>query len=90
MRDGRIVAYASALNFWPMAYGVAETEGDMEALLIGGAAALGEEIRLLIPLQSELFSRALASGLRLIKPMNLMSIGEYQEPRGAWFPSVLY
>jgi GNAT superfamily N-acetyltransferase len=90
VRDGRIVAYASALNFWPMAYGVAETEGDMEALLTGGAAALGEEIRLLIPLQSELFSRALASGLRLIKPMNLMSIGEYQEPRGAWFPSVLY
>jgi uncharacterized membrane protein len=73
-----------------MAYGVAEAEGDMEALLIGGAAELGEEIRLLIPLQSELFSWTLASGLRLIKPMNLMSIGEYQEPRGAWFPSVLY
>ena len=90
VRDGRIVAYASALNFWPMAYGVAETEGDMEALLIGGAAALGEEIRLLIPLQSELFSWTLESGLRLIKPMNLMSIGAYQEPRGAWFPSVLY
>ena len=90
VRDDRIVAYASALNFWPMAYGVAEAEGDMEALLIGGAAELGEEIRLLVPLQSELFSWALASGLRLIKPMNLMSVGEYQEPRGAWFPSVLY
>jgi GNAT superfamily N-acetyltransferase len=90
VRDDRIVAYASALNFWPLAYGVAEAEGDMEALLIGGAAELGEEIRLLIPLQSELFSWTLASGLRLIKPMNLMSIGEYQEPRGAWFPSVLY
>jgi hypothetical protein len=25
-----------------------------------------------------------------VKPMNLMALGEYQEPRGSWFPSVLY
>jgi hypothetical protein len=32
----------------------------------------------------------LEEGLRLVKPMNLMALGEYQEPRGSWFPSVLY
>ena len=39
LRDGRIVAYATTVNFWPMAYGVAETEEDMKALLLGAAAA---------------------------------------------------
>jgi predicted N-acetyltransferase YhbS len=90
LRDGRIVAYASALNFWPMAHGVAETDEDMQALLAGGAAAVGEPIGLLVPLESELFPWALDAGLRALKPMNVMSMGFHQEPQGAWFPSVLY
>lgn len=90
VRDGMIVAYASALSFWPMAHGVAETDQDMQELLEGGAAATGEPIELLVPLESELFPWALDSGLRAIKPMNLMSMGFYQQPRGSWFPSVLY
>jgi GNAT superfamily N-acetyltransferase len=90
VRDGRPVAYATTLNFWPMAYGVAESEDDMKALLVGGAAALGEPIAMLIPLQSGLFPWGLEAGLRLVKPMNLMSLGEYREPSGSWFPSVLY
>jgi predicted N-acetyltransferase YhbS len=90
LRDGRIVAYASALNFWPMAHGVAETDDDMQALLAGGAAAAGEPIALLVPLESELFPWALDAGLRALKPMNVMSMGFHQKPQGAWFPSVLY
>ncbi len=90
VRDGRIVAYASALSFWPMAHGVAETDADMQALLAGGAAATGEPIALLVPLESELFPWTLDAGLRAVKPMNVMSMGFYQEPQGAWFPSVLY
>jgi len=90
LRDGRIVAYASALSFWPMAHGVAESEEDMQALLAGGAAATGEAIALLVPLESELFPWALDAGLRAVKPMNVMSMGFHQEPQGAWFPSVLY
>jgi hypothetical protein len=90
LRDGRIVAYASALNFWPMAHGVAETDEDMQALLAGGAATAGEPIGLLVPLESELFPWALDAGLRALKPMNVMSMGFHQEPQGAWFPSVLY
>jgi predicted N-acetyltransferase YhbS len=90
LRDGRIVAYASTLTFWPMAYGVAENEEDMKALLLGGAAAVDEPIGLLVPLRSGLFGWCLEQGLRAVKPMNVMARGEYQEPRGSWFPSVLY
>ena len=90
LRDGRIVAYASALSFWPMAHGVAERDEDMQALLAGGAAAVGEPIALLVPLESELFPWALHAGLMAVKPMNVMSMGFHQDPQGAWFPSVLY
>jgi predicted N-acetyltransferase YhbS len=90
LRDGSIVAYASALSFWPMAHGVGESDEDLQGLLAGGAAATGEPIALLVPLESELFPWALDVGLRAVKPMNLMSMGFYQEPHGAWFPSVLY
>jgi GNAT superfamily N-acetyltransferase len=90
VRNRRIVAYATALDFWPMAHGVAERDEDMQGVLAGGAAALGEPITLLVPLGSELFPWALDAGLRAVKPMNVMSMGEYREPTGAWFPSVLY
>jgi predicted N-acetyltransferase YhbS len=90
MRDGRITAYASSVAFWPMNHGVAESDEDLQALLLGAAAAVEEPIAFLVPLRSGLFRWALGEGLRLVKPMNLMALGEYQEPRGAWFPSVLY
>jgi hypothetical protein len=90
VRDGRIVAYASTLNFWPMAHGVAKNEEDMKALLLGAAAQVEEPIALLVPLRSGLFRFALEQGLRGVKPMNVMARGAYQEPEGAWFPSVLY
>jgi GNAT superfamily N-acetyltransferase len=90
VRDGRIVAYASSVTFWPMNHGVAESEDDMQALLLGAAAAVEGPIAFLVPLRSNLFRWSLREGLRLVKPMNLMARGEYQEPRVSWFPSVLY
>jgi GNAT superfamily N-acetyltransferase len=90
VRDGRIVAYATTLTFWPMAYGVAEREEDMRALLLGASASLEAPLALLVPLQSGLFRWCLEQELRAVKPMNVMARGEYQEPRGSWFPSVLY
>ena len=90
VRNGRITAYASSVVFWPMNHGVAESDDDMHALLLGAAAAVDEPIAFLVPLRSELFRWSLGTGLRLVKPMNLMALGEYQEPRGPWFPSVLY
>jgi predicted N-acetyltransferase YhbS len=90
LRDGEVTAYASTLAFWPMAHGVAATDDDMRALVLGAAAQIAQPITLLVPLRSDLFRWCRAEGLRLVKPMNLMARGEYQEPRGAWFPSVIY
>jgi predicted N-acetyltransferase YhbS len=90
LRDGRVVAYATTLDFWPMAHGVAETPDDLKGLLLGTVASTGEPLALLVPLRSELFPWCLAQGLRALKPMNVMALGSYQEPNGAWFPSVIY
>jgi GNAT superfamily N-acetyltransferase len=90
LRDGTVTAYASSVTFWPMAYGVAETDSDMQALLAGAAAAIDGPITLLAPIRTDLFRWCRSEGMRFVKPMNLMALGEYQEPRGAWFPSVIY
>ncbi len=90
VRDERIVAYASTVSFWPSNHGVANSEDDMEALLLGSAAAVEEPLAFLVPLRSGLFRWCLEQGFRLVKPMNLMALGDYRDPRGGWFPSVLY
>jgi predicted N-acetyltransferase YhbS len=90
VRDGRITAYATSVTFWQMNHGVSETEEDMKALLRGAGEAVDEPLGLLVPLRSGLFRWCLEEGLRLVKPMNLMALGDYQEPHGGWFPSVLY
>jgi GNAT superfamily N-acetyltransferase len=90
VRDGRIVAYASSVTFWPLNHAVAESDDDMTALLQAAAAAVEEPLAFLVPLRTGLFRWCLEQGLRLVKPMNLMARGEYREPRGAWLPSVLY
>jgi predicted N-acetyltransferase YhbS len=90
VHDGRIAAYASSVTFWPMNHGVAESEDEMKALLRGAAAVVAEPLAFLVPLRTGLLRWGLEEGLRLVKPMNLMALGEYQEPRGCWFPSVLY
>jgi GNAT superfamily N-acetyltransferase len=89
-RDGRIVAYATAVSFWPMGHGVAESEEDMRALFLGGAAISNDSLAFLVPLRSGLFRWGLSEGLRLVKPMTVMAMGEYREPQEGWFPNVLY
>ena len=89
VRDGRVAAYSSAPTFWPLNHGVAETEEDMRALLAGAAARCGEPLRLLLPSrQADLFRWCLSEGMRVVKPMTLMTMGEYGEPEGCWFASV--
>ncbi|MDQ3803100.1 MAG: GNAT family N-acetyltransferase [Acidobacteriota bacterium] len=91
VRGGRVAAYASAPTFWPLNHGVAETEDDMRALLAGAAARCEEPLRMLVPTrQASLFRWCLGEGLRVVKPMTLMTMGEYQKPSGCWFPSVLF
>ena len=91
VRDGRITAYATTLTFFPAAHGVAETEADMRALILGALAAGKQPASFLLPArQAGLFRWCLAEGLRVTKPMTYMAIGEYPEPSGCWIPSVLY
>jgi L-amino acid N-acyltransferase YncA len=90
-RENRIVAYASAPVFWQMNHAVAETVEDMMALLSGANKMTEQPLSFLLPTrQAELFRWCLSSGLRVVKPMTLMSMGAYQKPRGAFLPSVLY
>jgi predicted N-acetyltransferase YhbS len=90
-REGRITGCLSAATFWLMNHGVAETELEMRALLAGAGAMSPEPLSLLLlTRQANLFRWCLHQGMRAIKPMTLMTMGHYQEPRGCYFPSVLY
>jgi GNAT superfamily N-acetyltransferase len=90
-REGRIVAYSSAPTFWPFNQGVAETEDDMQALLAGAGAMSDEPFSFLLPTrQAGLFRWCLEKGMRVAKPLTLMAMGEYREPRGCYLPSVGY
>ncbi|MFL5820441.1 MAG: GNAT family N-acetyltransferase [Solirubrobacteraceae bacterium] len=91
VRDGRIVAYATSITFWPLAHGVAETREDLIGLLAEAQRSNRDPIDILLPIRdAELFRWALSAGLRVVKPMNLMALRDYREPAGAWFPSVLF
>lgn len=90
-RDGRIVAYAATVTTWSLNHGVAETDQDMYDLLIGASAELDQPVSFLLPTRQAGFHRwALAAGLKMVKPMSLMAMGEYKEPDGCYFTSVLY
>lgn len=90
LRDGRITGYISTPQFWAINHAVAETERDMQALLLG-AGNQCEQLSFILPTrQAELFRWLLKQGMKVIKPMTLMSMGEYHEPRGCYLPSVGY
>lgn len=86
-RHGRITGYASALAFF--GHAVAETNDDLKAL-IGAAPIFGGPGFLLPSRNTELFQWCLAHGLRMVQPMTLMTIGLYNEPKGAYLPSILF
>ena len=91
LRAGSVKAYASTVAFWPLNHGVAETDEDMRALLLGAAALGPGPLAFLLPVrQAALFRWCLAEGLRVVKPMTLMTMGEYRQPSGSYFVSVLY
>jgi hypothetical protein len=86
-RQGRITGYASDFGFFGHAVG--ESNLDMQALI--GAAETFSGTGILVPTRnSALFRWCLESGLRVVYSMTLMTIGLYNEPTGAYLPSVLY
>ena len=92
VREGRITAYTSAPHFWALNHAVAESEEDMRVLLTGAAnLSDGQPLSFLLPTrQTELFRWCLRKGLRAVKPMTLMTMGEYREPGSCYLPSVGY
>ena len=85
--DGRITGYATAVGFFGHAVG--ETNKDLKAL-IGAVREFAGPGFLLPTRNGELFRWCLNNGLRVTQPMTLMSKGLYNEPAGAFLPSILY
>ncbi len=84
---GQVTAYASELAFF--GHAVADSNQGLEALI--GAAPSFEHGGFLLPTRNgELFRWCLEHGLRLVHQMTLMTTGFYNEPAGAYLPSVLY
>jgi GNAT superfamily N-acetyltransferase len=83
---GRITGYATDLGFF--AHAVAETNQDLKSLIAAAPEFQGPGF--LLPTRNhEVFAWCLESGLKLVMQMTLMSIGFYNEPAGAWLPSIL-
>ena len=84
---GRITGYATLVGFF--GHSVAETDHDLIALIAAAQAFPGPGF--LLPTRNHrVFSWSLNHGLKLAWQGTLMTIGLYNEPAGAWLPSILY
>lgn len=86
-RAGRVTGYTAHLAFF--SHSTAETNLDLQALIVSVESFGGPGI--LVPSRnSGLMRWCLANGLRVVQPMTLMSTGLYNDPAGAWLPSVTF
>ena len=86
-RLGRITGYCTGIGWFHHA--AAETNDDLKALIGAAPAFLGPGF--LVPSRNgELFRWCLRQGLRVVSQATLMTIGLYNEPTGAYLPSILY
>jgi GNAT superfamily N-acetyltransferase len=83
---GRITGYSSMVGLF--GHTVGESNEDLKAL-IGAAPAFPGTGFLLPTRNSEVLRWCLERSLRIVYPVTLMSLGLYNEPRGAFMPSVL-
>ena len=86
-RGGCITGYTTFLGFF--GHTTCESNLDMQALIASADSLAGPGI--LVPSRNAALLRwCLAQGLRVVQPMTLMSTGLYNEPSGAWLPSILF
>ncbi|HXG63860.1 MAG TPA: GNAT family N-acetyltransferase [Blastocatellia bacterium] len=83
----RVTGYATAIGFFGHAVG--ESNEDLKALIGAASSFLGPGF-LLPTRNSEMLRWCLGKGLRVVQPMTLMSLGLYNEPAGAFLPSIIY
>ena len=84
---GRVTGYTTGVGFFGHAVG--ESNEDLKAL-IGAAPGFPGPGFLLPTRNGEVLRWCLERGLRIVQPMTLMSVGLYNEPAGAFIPSILY
>jgi GNAT superfamily N-acetyltransferase len=86
-RGERITGYTTALAFF--GHSTAETNVDLQALIASAEFFAGAGI--LVPSRNNVLLRwCLANGLRVVQLMTLMSTGLYNDPEGAWLPSISF
>ena len=86
-RGSRVTGYTTNLGFF--GHSTAETNVDMQSLLASAEAFAGPGI--LVPSRNSALMRwCLANGLHVVQPMTLMSTGLYNDPAGAWLPSIVF
>jgi predicted N-acetyltransferase YhbS len=83
----RITGYACGVGFF--GHSVGESNEDLKAL-IGAASEFSGPGFLLPTRNGDLLRWCLGQGLRVIMPLTLMSKGLYNEPQGAFLPSVVF
>ena len=84
---GRITGYATDFGFF--GHAAAETTRDLIALISSAAAFSGPGI--LVPMRNApLFQWCLNQRLKIIQVLTLMTRGLYNEPAGAYLPTVLF
>ena len=86
-RHGRITGYTTGVALF--GHSIAETNDDLIALISAAEEFGGPGFLVPLP-NTELLRWCLAHDLRVVSMMNLMTVGLYQEPRGAFLASVLY
>jgi predicted N-acetyltransferase YhbS len=87
LRSGRITGYASQIAFF--GHATAETTDDIKALIMATQSYAGPGF--LVPSSNgELLRWCLRKDLRITQPMTLMTTGLYNEPAGAYLPSISY
>lgn len=84
---GNLVGYTTGLSYF--GHTVAENNRDLIAIL--AQASSFHPTGIMVPVRNhEVFRWCLDQGLRSLHLNTLMTIGLYNEPRGAWLPSILY
>lgn len=86
-RSRRVTGYTTSIGFG--GHAVAETNDDLAALIASADSFVGPGF--LVPTRNAALLRwCLGEGLRIAQTMTLMTIGLYNQPEGAWLPSVIY
>jgi predicted N-acetyltransferase YhbS len=86
-RDARITGYTTGLGYF--GHAVAESDRDLQALIAAAVGFGGPGI--MVPARNAALLRwCLENGLRVVQPNTLMTMGFYNEPAGAWIPSILF